>query len=395
MRVIITASGKGERMKGLSPLPKHYLHYKDKRIIDWLKEVYPEAEVLDGYEALGRKELLTHIKDYTDCLILDCDIILPERLAFDDSEDCLWYFKSNKDKYGSIQIQDGGIIAACETRPISNDRCSGAYFIKSIAKLIERMESDSIAEGMVGAYTYREDNFIRVGDPSDYYEALGIHPTSFTGNRITFNEKTVIKHCKTGYIEQKWYRECKLLNIPDVKFADDEMIITERIYPTQKITAVDFIRILEHFKYSPNWYHKYDFKTYLDNLPPYDRPIELPEHEPTFFHGDLSTHNVLKNSRVWLIDPNYKDIFGSWLTDAGKAVFSFIAYEQDWPEAKKIVDHFGNDVLSFAVAEGLRVCKYRPEYISIVNNIADIRDFTITSGILLLHNLKTSNTFIV
>jgi hypothetical protein len=60
------------------------------------------------------------------------------------------------------------------------------------------------------------------------------------------------------------------------------------------------------------------------------------------------------------------------LTDAGKAVFSLIAYEASFDEAKKIVNEFGPDVWHFAVAEGLRVCKYQPKYISIVNNIADL-----------------------
>ena len=36
----------------------------------------------------------------------------------------------------------------------------------------------------------------------------------------------------------------------------------------------------------------------------------------------------------------------------------------------------GPDVWRYAVAEGLRVCKYAPKYISIVNNIADF----ITNG---------------
>jgi len=61
-----------------------------------------------------------------------------------------------------------------------------------------------------------------------------------------------------------------------------------------------------------------------------------------------------------------------YLTDAGKSYFSLIAYEHKYSEANKIKEAFGSDVLKFAVAEGLRVCKYKPKYISIVNNIADL-----------------------
>jgi tRNA A-37 threonylcarbamoyl transferase component Bud32 len=96
-------------------------------------------------------------------------------------------------------------------------------------------------------------------------------------------------------------------------------------------------------------------------------------HPATFFHGDLSTTNLFCTDTGWcLIDPNCKHIFGSYLTDAGKAAFSLIAYEAQFPEAQKIADHFGPEVWPFAVFEGLRVCKYQPKYISIVNNIADL-----------------------
>ena len=60
------------------------------------------------------------------------------------------------------------------------------------------------------------------------------------------------------------------------------------------------------------------------------------------------------------------------MTDAGKAFFSFISYEHCYEDAFKIQEEFGDEVLFWAVSEGLRVTKYRQEYISIVNNIADL-----------------------
>lgn len=374
MKVVITANGKGERMKGLSPLPKHELYFGDKKIIDHLLEVFPGAEVLTGFESNSRRETMERIKDYEDCLIVDCDIIIPTTgLHVQPTvKNWVYYFESNKEKYSSIVLDGNYIDQASETKSISQKKCSGLYYVRAVNELLERMTDDnSIVSGMYNALAIPETYIIKLGDPEDYYEALGIKGGSFTCNQITFNEKTVIKHCKTGLSEWGWYMKACAFNVPKVRYADEEMIITERIYSTSKPTAEDFIRIIEQMRQAEYSGREQPFNSYLLNLPDH-KELELQEHSPTFFHGDLSTTNVIKNSRVWLIDPNYKDVFGSWLTDAGKAVFSFIAYEQNYPEAKKIVDHFGNEVWAFAVAEGLRVTKYKPEYISIVNNIYEI-----------------------
>lgn len=376
MRVVITANGKGERMKGLSPLPKHELYFGDKKIIDHLLEVFPGAEVLTGFESNSRRETLERIKDYEDCLIVDCDIILTRpHESMPLQGDWLYTFNSNKEKYSSVIIDPNKrtVSEASEHKKISDVHCSGMYFVKSVKNLLQKMtDENSIVSGMIGAIAVLDHGkIVPLGDPEDYYEALGIRGGTFTCNQITFNEKTVIKHCKTGISEQSWYLKACNFNVPKVLYADNEIILTQRIYPTAKPAAEDFIRIIEQMKHAEYTGREKPFNSYLLNLPEY-KELELQEHSPTFFHGDLSTTNVLKNSRVWLIDPNYKDVFGSWLTDAGKAVFSFIAYEQNYPEAKKIVDHFGREVWGFAVAEGLRVTKYKPEYLSIVNNIYEI-----------------------
>lgn len=368
-RVVITANGQGERMKGLSSSPKHHLYYKDKRIIDHLLDRFPGAEVLEGKPSNSRKESLEYLRGYEDCLIVDCDII-PSYFEVDTSEDFIYYFKSDKEKYSSLNISFGRVIDASEKTNTSPFKSSGVYFVKSVNDLLERMKTDSIAEAMIGAKAIQENDFIKLGDPQDYYEALGIHNGSFTGNRITFNEDTVIKHCRTGLKEKEWYSIASgVFSCPKVMYADREMIITERIYPTAKVTADDVLKIVGTLKQT--YSNGVTFDTYVNNIP--DLPFELKHPaRDSFFHGDLSTHNILKNSRVYLIDPNYKDVFGSWFTDASKAVFSFIAYEMEFNEAKKIVDALGHELWKFAVAEGLRVCKYRPEYKSIVNNIKDL-----------------------
>lgn len=371
-RVVITANGSGSRMKGLSPLPKHHLYYKDKRIIDHLLDIFPGAEVLEGKPSNSRRETLEYIRDYKDVLIVDCDILINGNVP-QLTEDTVYCFRSDKDKYSSVLVNAGTVSQSSENIPISNIRCAGIYYVKSVEVLLRNMsDNNSIVSGMLGANVVYESTstIVPLGDPEDYYEALGIHPGSFTGNRVEMNKNTVLKYCTSAWNEAQWYAKATEFNVPAVRYYDSEMILTDRIYPTSKPTAEDFIKIIKKMYEIP--YTGQHFYSYIMNLPPYHKPIKLREHEGTFFHGDLSTTNVLKNSRLWLIDPNHKDVFGSWLTDAGKAYFSFVAYEQDYPSAKKIADHFGPEVINFAVAEGLRVCKYKPEYMSIVNNIAEL-----------------------
>lgn len=212
--------------------------------------------------------------------------------------------------------------------------------------------------------------------------------SSFTGNKVVLTENMAIKTCKSALFEFEWYKQARFrgFNVPEVLFCNDSCIITARVHHYRKPRATDFIRVLNQFKEQAP-ITLADFGTYLENLPTdidgqsadTRRTVEKIErltHFATFFHGDLSTTNVfawhVTDIEPILIDPNCKHIFGSYLTDAGKSVFSLIAYEANYPEAEKIVKHFGREVLYFAVAEGLRVCKYAPKYVSIVNNIADL-----------------------
>lgn len=208
--------------------------------------------------------------------------------------------------------------------------------------------------------------------------------SAFTGNKVVLTDSMVIKSCKSALFEFEWYKEAgaRGFEVPVVLFCNDECIITSRICATKGPDAGDFIPLLDAFKGLPNR-TSLDYDTYLENIPTIEGSapktlaavagLETLCHDETFFHGDLSTTNVLCRSGVpYLIDPNVKHIFGSYLTDAGKAAFSLIAYEAQFPEAQKIADAIGPEVWHFAVAEGLRVCKFQPKYISIVNNIADV-----------------------
>jgi hypothetical protein len=274
------------------------------------------------------------------------------------------------------------IVTARGDKDRLSDSDKRTRYHKTIAEWLRKYEVpfDSISFKKEYANLYIDDQTI--GPNDDFISEI----SAFTGNKVILTEHTAVKFSESAPFEYNWYKEANMRGIvtPEVLFANNECIITQRIYPTEKVNGAQMIHILERFSQIFSTIRKDDYQTYLDNLPKdvkdaTDKTLECiaalanMDHPATFFHGDLSTTNVLIAENIaYLIDPNVKHVFGSYLTDAGKAVFSIIAYEAKFPEAQKIVDRFGPEVWYFAVAEGLRVCKYAPKYISIVNNIADL-----------------------
>jgi hypothetical protein len=232
---------------------------------------------------------------------------------------------------------------------------------------------DEISYNKEYAHIYIDDMSI---SPFDDFEPL-LSP--FTKSKILFTKDTVIKNSNTALFEFEWYKK-SIVKIPNVLFCNDELIITQRIKNLTTPSIDDYFYLLDAFRNASikNW----SFDTYVQNIQAIQYQSEktlsivegIQEHKQSFFHGDFSTTNILKSDDLYLIDPNYKNIFGSYLTDAGKLYFSLIAYNNDYKTAKLIADKYGEDVIKFAVCEGLRVCKYQPKYISIVNNISDLVD---------------------
>lgn len=204
--------------------------------------------------------------------------------------------------------------------------------------------------------------------------------SKFTNNNIIFTENTVIKKSKTSLFEKTWYElAASDFNVPKVLFCNDDTIITQKIQNTDIVSFDKCVELLYLFK--NKHIHNFNYKTYLDNIPNIkyasDQVSSVIEYvkrqslEPTFFHGDFTRQNLINsNSDIYLIDPNYKYIFGNYLTDAAKLYFSIVAYEKNITEANKLIDIFGPNIAYYAVIEGLRVCKYNSNYISIVNNLA-------------------------
>lgn len=208
--------------------------------------------------------------------------------------------------------------------------------------------------------------------------------SKFTNNHIIFTKDTVIKNSKTSLFEKTWYDTATTrFLVPKVLFCNDTTIITERIYSDNDVKLESCIELL--YKFKNNTIYNFPYQTYIQNIPSIEysseKTIKIINHissnnlEPTFFHGDFTKQNLINfNNKIFLIDPNYKYIFGNYITDAAKLYFSLVAYEQNIYEATKLVNIFGKIIILYAVAEGLRVCRYMPEYISIVNNIAESAD---------------------
>ena len=170
----ITIGGQGTRLKCLSPKDKHKLYYKDKRIVDWILSIVPEAQLLGNKKTNNRKETLSAIANQQNILIIDCDIIpFGLDLSLIDTEtDNLFVFESNKHKWGSAKIENKILVSCDENNNISNYKCSGIYYIKNMQKTLEEMNDNSIASGIIGAKTIVENSFARFGDVEDYMEAI-------------------------------------------------------------------------------------------------------------------------------------------------------------------------------------------------------------------------------
>lgn len=224
-----------------------------------------------------------------------------------------------------------------------------------------------------------------------YIDDLGLKPFEpivagvgdFTGNKIVMTADAVYKFAPTAAQEAAWYAEAEgIVPTPYVMSFNKEYIALQRIYPNGMVRVDDAIEQLREMASHINKNHNFNsYQQHINNST--SRLVgllsgtaqliasNLPEQPPTFFHGDYSVLNLLPTEEgLYCIDPLYRGIFGNYMTDAGKLAFSYIAYYRDFHSAAQLAGAFGNDVYKFAVAEGIRVAKNKPEYTDIVNNIA-------------------------
>jgi len=179
INTFITVGGIGSRLKSISLEEKYNLYYINKKIIDHIMCIVPEARIIGYEKTKNRLETLKQIPDCnrTNVLIIDCDII-PFGLNLKDidvSTDCVYVFSSDKQKYSSV-ILDKNIVVSCdEKNNISNIKCSGVYFCKNLELTMQNMlDPNSIISGMNYPKAIFENSFKRFGDVDDYYEAIGL-----------------------------------------------------------------------------------------------------------------------------------------------------------------------------------------------------------------------------
>ena len=161
--VIITANGKGERMKEITD-QKFSLFFRDKRILEHLLDTFPDATILTYHKipyvdqkriktipkTNTRKETLQFIREKTNVLIVDADIYIEDKLDI-----------SRRD---NLFQKDVLFIKKSRGRIIN----SGLYFVRSVGDLVDRMEADEI---IMDDYNLCLLNTIHLGTPEEYNSA--------------------------------------------------------------------------------------------------------------------------------------------------------------------------------------------------------------------------------
>jgi hypothetical protein len=174
----ITIGGIGSRLKTITNLEKYNLYYLNKTILEHTTNILPDSNIVGHTKTNSRKETFEQIQHRYNVLIIDCDII-PFQINLKDinmTQDNVYIFESDKNKYGSINFDTKFVITeASEDNNISKYKCSGVYFCKDLHETLKKMKHpDSIVSGMLGAKAILENTFKRFGDVEDYYEAIGL-----------------------------------------------------------------------------------------------------------------------------------------------------------------------------------------------------------------------------
>lgn len=164
-------------MQRIAPMPKQLVYYKGKQVQQWMQELLPGVRFIGDGDSPSRYHTLLPIADLKNVCIVDCDIIPFGVAGINFTSDTVLAFHSDKSKYGHITVDANGNLAKVQERGIGTGiKCSGVYFVQDMHKLLDRMQSNpnSIADAMRGANIMREECIVRLGDPDDYYNALGL-----------------------------------------------------------------------------------------------------------------------------------------------------------------------------------------------------------------------------
>lgn len=187
---------------------------------------------------------------------------------------------------------------------------------------------------------------------NDFMDAKFIKLKGGSGSEIIREHNKVIKKCKNAKEQYEWYKMAKEfgLNIPKVSSFVVDTIYMEYLEGDLvcDILSKDILNkihdIINDFKnksdinedlssYKKNLLRHIPTTTYKNII--VDRVISLiNKHEKdliskvSFSHGDMTLSNMIyKDNKIYLIDPNYKNDYSSYLLDFAKVRQSLNNYE--------------------------------------------------------------------
>ncbi len=218
--------------------------------------------------------------------------------------------------------------------------------------------------------------------------------TGGSGSQVFLEDKTVVKKCPKAKQEHDWYRRAEMIdgiNTPRIYSITLDTLYMEHIEGTPLSDALTedslWQIVATAYRFADVHDDANNLGKYIENLYSHDdgeatRAVaaELVKHasdiggEVSFSHGDMALSNVISSgNKLYLIDPNYKGDFSSYLLDLAKIRFSLTGYEykfgysntdlsahrQAFDDMVYAVDR--QLVKLLEITHWIRIFKYRPE----------------------------------
>jgi hypothetical protein len=209
--------------------------------------------------------------------------------------------------------------------------------------------------------------------------------TGFTDNKVTRVDGLVIKSGQCAAKEAKWYEAYKdKSDIPYIIGAKDDSIVMTYIERSGEVKINDITNLVDKYRQYPPlnslWFGSYISRVgshllknqEITNGSKLTTLLLLAEHTNTFCHGDLSIYNIIPTTTgLKLIDPLYQDnIFGSWILDYAKLLFSLKFYSCDMNAYRGLKDWIGIRYIDILIAaECVRVATYKKQFSFIAENL--------------------------
>ncbi len=425
--ITIPLNGKNERMGSLFSTPKHWLRHNGDAIIDKSLAILRQlgkVQVLGGAKSWTDQTMIPEFRivepttcvidtilqavfDNEDLWIVDGDIIpsidIPEALK-NSKLNLVYLFKpmitddhlAQSKRYSNYEISDGKVISCNEKEKMLDAFGAGVYHFASAHQFVTYSEGCRSVTEVISKMIAAGKEF-NVMDGSSI-ERLGTLPDITgeikfdTGNKIT---KLVNKQGPTVAKEYAWYKAYQdEKDIPEVVcFVGFEgspiRLEMEFIEADAKLDINSVIRlVLKYSQYKPM--NNLQFESYKERIIGHlkrnpvrngNKLVALldkfddEEMAPSFCHGDLSTRNIIPTTKgMKLIDPLYSDkIFGNWILDCAKFMFSLKFYDNDiekYKEARKLIESTAGPDLDVLIAcECVRVASYNKRFNFISENL--------------------------